>query len=649
MITLASVVFWNSVLAAFLAGMVWSMSRLRAFTRRPALRHAAWLIVLLKLVTPPLVNVDVPISQAALWDGGISARPEQDEVTSQFPSPGLSFSQEMPTHQSSAEPVRSSSYESPEHLPVKTLSNTPQALSIAFLISGVGTCIIVVLVIRRASCIRRIIEHAEPASCELQRTASRIAVAMGISKALDVRVIDANLAPMLWASLYRPTVVVPKNVLSSLDPEQVSSVLAHEMAHYARRDHWTSCFATATLAVFWWHPIVWIVRRELRQTQEECCDAMVITSGTIQRKRYAETLLAVVDLQSQAERIDSIVCPGMGSSASFQRRFEMLGMNSVHPHLSRMAKLLLLSMVMCLPCVPSLVDGQQLSGETPRPDDTNTTGSRDAAILFESALEHISANYERLKTVELTFETISIDPSVDRREKKSGKTENGAVWSTTVAPVFIGRNTVRIAGDNLRRESYDRIGNVWNHVSTVVRKGDSWTTFIPASNWATRRSTDELGSLLPADPRDFGGLDQRYGLLEQMRRSKAISIDRSGGLIHIVAKMEDRPKYGYRPEQEFTYSFDPDMNLLPTRVIRHHDNGSINVVTELSYEEVVPGTSWFVREMTTKYFAEEVAATSSDSNAWHQLLVHKSVGPIRVNEQLDDDFSIDVPSDVRIR
>ena len=166
---------------------------------------------------------------------------------------------------------------------------------------------------------------------DLQRTASQIAVAMKISKSFDLRIIDANVAPMLWASFYRPTILVPQYVLANLDPDQTASVLAHEMAHYARRDHWTSCFATAMLAIFWWHPIVWVALRELRKTQEECCDAMVVTRGTIQRKRYAETLLAVVDLQTQAKLFDPIVCPAMGSSASFKRRFTMLGMNSVPP------------------------------------------------------------------------------------------------------------------------------------------------------------------------------------------------------------------------------------------------------------------------------------------------------------------------------
>ena len=144
---------------------------------------------------------------------------------------------------------------------------------------------------------------------------------------------------------------------------------------------------------------------------------------------------------------------------------------------------MLLTVVMCLPCIPSLGDRHQPSGETHRQDATNRTDLAEATRIFESALEHIATNYQHLKTVDLTMETLSIDPSVERREERTGETENGAVWTTTVAPVFIGRNTVRIAGDNMRQESYNRIGNVWHHVSTMVRKGDTWTTFIPANNW----------------------------------------------------------------------------------------------------------------------------------------------------------------------
>jgi len=44
----------NSVLAAALAGIVGPLCRLGRL--RPAVRHALWLVVLVKLVTPPVVQ-----------------------------------------------------------------------------------------------------------------------------------------------------------------------------------------------------------------------------------------------------------------------------------------------------------------------------------------------------------------------------------------------------------------------------------------------------------------------------------------------------------------------------------------------------------------------------------------------------------------
>src|SRR5262249_41576394 len=50
----------NAVLAALLAGIVALICRLTRL--RPAVRHALWLLVLIKLVTPPLVHWPWPPS-----------------------------------------------------------------------------------------------------------------------------------------------------------------------------------------------------------------------------------------------------------------------------------------------------------------------------------------------------------------------------------------------------------------------------------------------------------------------------------------------------------------------------------------------------------------------------------------------------------
>jgi hypothetical protein len=51
----------NTLLAAVLALAAMAVSRI---FRRPAVSHALWLIVLLKLITPPLWNVAVPLIPA---------------------------------------------------------------------------------------------------------------------------------------------------------------------------------------------------------------------------------------------------------------------------------------------------------------------------------------------------------------------------------------------------------------------------------------------------------------------------------------------------------------------------------------------------------------------------------------------------------
>src|SRR3954447_25699124 len=52
----------NAAAAAVLAAFAAALSY---FVRAPAVRHAAWVLVLLKLVTPPLVSLPLPVLPAS--------------------------------------------------------------------------------------------------------------------------------------------------------------------------------------------------------------------------------------------------------------------------------------------------------------------------------------------------------------------------------------------------------------------------------------------------------------------------------------------------------------------------------------------------------------------------------------------------------
>ena len=69
MSTLLALALANAACAAVLAVPAYLVSR---YTRRPALAHALWLLVLLKLITPPLIRPGLPWLPAA--GGPVSLR-----------------------------------------------------------------------------------------------------------------------------------------------------------------------------------------------------------------------------------------------------------------------------------------------------------------------------------------------------------------------------------------------------------------------------------------------------------------------------------------------------------------------------------------------------------------------------------------------
>src|SRR5262249_16512260 len=69
------------------------------------------------------------------------------------------------------------------------------------------------------------------------------------------------------------------------------TLLVHELAHLRRRDHWVRLLEMLATGLFWWHPVVWWARRELREAEEQCCDAWVVWALPGAGRTYATALL----------------------------------------------------------------------------------------------------------------------------------------------------------------------------------------------------------------------------------------------------------------------------------------------------------------------------------------------------------------------
>ena len=104
----------------------------------------------------------------------------------------------------------------------------------------------------------------------------------------NIYVCDEVPSPFILG-IVRPRIYLP----SALDEAQRGSVLSHERAHLARRDHWWKPLGFALLAVYWFNPLLWLAYALLCRDIELACDERVLRGMDAgQVKAYSSALLA---------------------------------------------------------------------------------------------------------------------------------------------------------------------------------------------------------------------------------------------------------------------------------------------------------------------------------------------------------------------
>lgn len=89
--------------------------------------------------------------------------------------------------------------------------------------------------------------------------------------------------------LVKPAVVIPGWVLRELSAEELNQIVLHEMAHLRRWDDWTNLAQKVVKALFFFHPAVWWIERQVSLEREMACDDAVV-EATASPRAYAECL-----------------------------------------------------------------------------------------------------------------------------------------------------------------------------------------------------------------------------------------------------------------------------------------------------------------------------------------------------------------------
>lgn len=252
--------------------------------RRPEVAHVLWILVFLKLVVPP--TVEVPLLPAR--DAGL---PVLAEVSSAYEdSDGLDL-----VGAPLARPVLER---------VELSTPAPAWWSRAetwYGLWGAGALLLLGWVVVSAARFHAEVRSAEPLDGALRDAAVTLAGELGLSRVPEIRLLDRALSPAVWP-IGRATILLPRAILQALSFEQVEAILAHELAHIARRDHWTRLLEVSCACLYWWLPPIAWFRRELREVEEVCCDGHVVRTLARVRDAYADALVETAALLSRSSQ-----------------------------------------------------------------------------------------------------------------------------------------------------------------------------------------------------------------------------------------------------------------------------------------------------------------------------------------------------------
>ncbi len=298
--------------------------------QRPALGHLLWLLVLVKMVVPSFVSVAV-VPMPAAPEASSATRadtvaPAEVVLTSSSEAAARAIDElritagETPPAPVDREEALSAVAETPNVAASSDHAWLWGALSLSAGVSG----LLGIFALLRCREVDRQVRSCPADTGRAAALLREVADTWQVKHPPAVIVVNANVTPMLWGGARQAVIILPRPLVDALDDDAVRNILAHELAHYVRRDHWSNTLAFCVTLLVWWNPLAWLARRQLTAAAELSCDALVVERLSGSRQGYAQTLLRVVDFVTGHPPRRLALAVTFGESRSLRRRFEML-------------------------------------------------------------------------------------------------------------------------------------------------------------------------------------------------------------------------------------------------------------------------------------------------------------------------------------
>jgi len=147
---------------------------------------------------------------------------------------------------------------------------------------------------------------------------------LAIKRSIPVFEIGSFHSPFI-CGVIKPKVYLPEDIAVIADPQQLTHVLMHELAHYKRKDLWSNALWTLAVWLHWFNPMAWLARQKMASDREVACDAVVLEAlGERDAASYGMTLLRMSRLAAREVSVPANLSYFFHKNNETKRRVTMI-------------------------------------------------------------------------------------------------------------------------------------------------------------------------------------------------------------------------------------------------------------------------------------------------------------------------------------
>jgi len=259
---------------------------------RAVFRYWIWMLVLLKFVLPTSLSTPVSLGH---WLGEGFALMDTGPMIAAHNTAGINPDK----HALLAIPVTPGAESS---RPISEAVGSPGVpvaqitwQGIVFLVWLVVVIVMALLLLQRSLFVRGLVARARKADGSMNDTLAHCCHSMGVRRKVGLRISTHTTSPAV-CRLFRPVILLPQNLMPSLEASQLPAVLMHELAHLKRFDLWVNFGQTLLQILYFYNPLLWLANTTIRRVREQAVDEAVLVAMGEKAQLYPQTLVNVAKL-----------------------------------------------------------------------------------------------------------------------------------------------------------------------------------------------------------------------------------------------------------------------------------------------------------------------------------------------------------------